>query len=419
MALRPALRYPGAALGEDGFVPAFETFSRVARAIAGDGLGDLVQAVCDRPDDPQALYDLGYQLIEQGLPEVAATALARGHRLRPEAPGLLSELVAALESDLAYPEAVRLLEAASEVVERDFVCRYLLAFNAVMTGDLDRPRQLLPSLRAGEPENLRGMAARIEGLLARADALATVTALDGEDLRGWHAVLTGALLTHISPHGFDEGMRGRYAFTQDSPGRCREGLARLAAALQAADRQPSRVRWLHDAASESLGRAAATVLDLPGEPLSLEDRGAAPTLVVAYDLSEADPRMVVPLAAHAPGEVLFAQATHWLREQVLVADVTTYLYQHNNSPWDPGLGYDKDADRPVERPADPRPPEARAADVAAAEPDPIDPADLATCATLLEAAAGLPPEHRLGLGRDAGRRHRLFLGGPVGSNRFV
>lgn len=58
------------------------------------------------------------------------------------------------------------------------------------------------------------MAARVERMLVRADALTGVTPLDDRDLRGWHFVMTGGLLLHVAPEG--QGVRGRYASLADN-----------------------------------------------------------------------------------------------------------------------------------------------------------------------------------------------------------
>src|SRR4029078_12210492 len=115
------------------------------------------------------------------------------------------------------------------------------------------------------PPEQPGGAPRIEGYLARADAARGHAPLDATDLRGWHFVLTGGLLLHISPHGFDEGMRGRYAFVPDSPATCFEGIRRVALVLDALDHRPERVLAPADRASAILAPATAIALNLPNQ----------------------------------------------------------------------------------------------------------------------------------------------------------
>src|SRR5262245_52707013 len=59
---------------------AFDLFARISQQITGEPLAGIVRRAVEEPDDVQALYDLGYQLIECGLPGIAATALSRANR---------------------------------------------------------------------------------------------------------------------------------------------------------------------------------------------------------------------------------------------------------------------------------------------------------------------------------------------------
>lgn len=82
-----------------------------------------------------------------------------------------------------------------------------------MSGDLDRARQAAARL-APPPQDWVHARERLSGMLERA---ATVPgSLDQQALRPWHYVLNGGVLLHLSPYGFDEPMRGRYAYLHDS-----------------------------------------------------------------------------------------------------------------------------------------------------------------------------------------------------------
>src|SRR4029077_773926 len=99
---------------------------------------------------------------------------------------------------------------------RSFLCAYLYAFNAAMTGRLDLARTALADLQpdSSETESMRGT---IAGIVARAERIAGVCALDARDLRGWHYVLTGGLVIHQSPYGFDDPMHGPHASPHHPP----------------------------------------------------------------------------------------------------------------------------------------------------------------------------------------------------------
>ncbi len=139
-------------------------------------------------------------------------------------PELLAELCAALEASQLNAEAVRWLEQSPAARQGSFLLRYLLAWNAAMSGDLARAQNELPTLAPADADE-RAMQHRISGFIARADTIATASPLDGRDLRGWHFAINGSVLLHTSPYGRDEGMNGRYALIQDNEALCHEALS--------------------------------------------------------------------------------------------------------------------------------------------------------------------------------------------------
>ncbi|HBP18525.1 MAG TPA: hypothetical protein DEA08_12170, partial [Planctomycetes bacterium] len=241
-ALAPLIRYPAPFAPES---PDTELFAEVSQALGAEPLCAALAAVRAAPDEVDALYKLGYELIEHDLNGYAAAVLERARALSPRSARVLTELVSALERDLNHVAAVETLRGAPDLVAEDFLCRYLLAFNAALTGDLEEPRRLLPDLLGDDDPRYEGMAERVAGLLARADGLAGVRPLDESDLLGWHFVITGGLLLHRSDAG-PEVMRGRYAWVQDSTARCLEGLRKVQALLEEAGLELPRVFALPD-----------------------------------------------------------------------------------------------------------------------------------------------------------------------------
>src|SRR5262249_43259814 len=156
----------------------------------------------------------------------AASILWRCLGLVGDSEEVVCELVSALESALAYPDALAVLEQHAALRSRSFLCQYLYAFNAAMSGRLDLTRQTLDALVPDSTATSRVRDA-IASIGARADRVAGLCPLDAAALRGWHYVLTGGLLLHQSPYGFDEPMHGRYAWLADSLPRIATGLERL------------------------------------------------------------------------------------------------------------------------------------------------------------------------------------------------
>ena len=240
----------------------------LAQILVALGQGELATGAARASvdaDDVGALYQLGYDLIEAELPAIAATVLARALELAPGHEAVVTELCAALERQLAYGDARRVLERHPTLLAERFLCRYLYAFNAAMSADLAVARRLLPGLTPEEPGH-DAMVARIAGMVARADRLAGGAPLDARDLRGWHHVIAGGVLWHRSPYGLDTPMHGRYAWLQDSYAGLAAGLAGLAAVLAAWRWTPACVFAPPGRGHEALAIAAAARLGAPVAP---------------------------------------------------------------------------------------------------------------------------------------------------------
>jgi hypothetical protein len=371
-------------------------------------LAELADATVRDPDSPDRLYDLGYALIDAGAPGIAAAVLWHCLALVGDSEEVVCELISALESALAYADAVRVLEDHTALRGRSFLCRYLYAFNAAMAGRLDVTRAQLPQLAPDSPETT-GLAETIRGIVARADQVAGVCPLDALDLRGWHYVLTGGLLLHQSPYGFDDPMHGRYAWLADSAPRIATGLDRLAAliaplGLPCVYAPPGRDH-------EILAHAAGQRLGLPVAPWPAIGV-PAPGLIVMYDLADLSSSDVVRLVQRRPGQIVFAHASPWTADSPLAPDVTTLLYQTLVPPWGAHAIVDPGTQKVSESDPDDRPIEAIGRELATAPG--LDDTELAADEpTRWQAlvARVWPPE--------PGTRTRLWAGGPVSSSRFV
>lgn len=401
-------RDAAAPLAPDRLADALGVLSRIVVAMGQRELAELCARASTDVQDPDLLYELGYELIEVGLPAIAITVLRRCLEVVPGSEQVIAELVVALERRLRYRDAAALLAGYPDLTASSFTCRYHQAFAALMSGDLATARAV--AARLGPADDDQGfMAARVGAMLARADRVAAVTSLDGRDLRGWHLVITGGVLLHRSPHGFDDGMTGRYAWLQDSAALVHTGLRRLREVLAAWRVAPPCIYAPPGRDHEIVAAAAAAVLDLPVAPWPAVGV-PAPGLVVAYDLADVPWRDLERLIDRRPGQVLFAHASRWVEDGAIAPDVTTLLHQSVVPPWGAQLVVGPDGE-PRRAEADPRPVEAIAADVIAAAPlagDDLAADDLAGLAALV-AAAGAP---------DVGRRERLWGGSPVPSNRF-
>lgn len=406
--------------GREEELPIGELAALLTRAAAATGFEDLEQAArraAAEPEQPQALYEYGYACIERGLPDAAVPALRRALELVPESGAVLRELVAAYEETGRHDRAAAVLETREETLG-DWPDRYLLAWNAAMAGRLDLARHQTGLLSAPDDERWHPAHGRLQRIVRRAEALRAASApvptplLGEQDLRGWQFVIAGTVLGTLSPYGFGAGMNGRWAWLQDSPELCRQGLLRLRTALSAADLHPTTVSLLPDRSSHILGLAAAELLGLPAVPF---EPARTDTVVVAYDLSEADPELLTALHERTAGQVLHEHASCWTDTPPVTPDSAALLVQSVVPPWGSHLEMGENGE--VEHAAeDSRPAEEIAAGIVradAAEDDAEDEApedhDEAFAAFVRASAA-----HWL-----QGDRTRVPASGPVPGSRFA
>jgi len=415
---RPVLRYPGLVERPAEFSETLQAFAEISLPIAGAQFASLLRTAAHTPTEVKQLYRVGYEMIEYGLSDMAATILAYAHHLEPDNATVLNELCSALEREMRYAEARRFLQLAPRLVQHNFLPCYLLAFNSLMCGDLETPRRMLQDLRHLQSQDVSfaQMTERIATLVMRANALGGHTPLDTRDLRGWHLVLTGGLLLHLSPHGFDDAMHGRYAWVQDSYRLCLLGILRVRAVLDTLQIRIPRIWLLPDRNSQILAHATARVLNVPLKPWPTGGSQAS-GLVVAYDLSQLDGETLVSVRYHRLGQILWSHATCWTEDQPVSADLTTFLYQTNTEPWGEQLTADPERRQTTRRPADERDPTVIATDLTTTQPEESLPDDEPGLLALTRAAA-LAGENILALSCEDGQRQKQWAGSPVPSNFF-
>lgn len=391
--LRAVLEWPhGKNLARADLPRWLEQLGELAAQRGADTLAELAGEAVRDPDSPDRLYRLGYELIDVGLPEIAASVLWHCLALVGDSEEVVCELVSALESALRHADAFALLEEHPALRARSYLPRYLYAYNAAMCGKVAVSRQLLPSLAPTGPDT-EMLHATIAGIVERADRIEAIAPLDTRDLRGWHYVLTGGLLAHQSPYGFDDPMRGRYAWLADSLPLIASGLDRLHVLVRDLGLPCVYAPPRRD--DEILAEAIALRLGIPRAPWPVVGV-PAPGLVAVYDLHELPLHFAPQLEQRRADQIVFAHASPWTTDSPIAPDVTTLLYQSLVAPWadskdtvetiaatiaaSPGLG---------------------AEEMVSDEPARWD----------ALVAATWPPQ--------PGPRSRLWAGGPVSSNRFV
>lgn len=407
-------------LAGDGLLAAaVALLADLSRSFRAEALAGELDACRANPEDPAALYDIAYDLYEQGQFAAGAALLYRANALSPGESEIVTELSGCLERQLRYADAAQVLDD-SGLAASDPLCAYLSGFNRLMCGDLELPRERLRVLAEVAEPQLLSMRESLASMLARADALRGAgISLDDRALTAWQAAINGTLLLHCSPHGYPDPMRGRYAYVGDSPGLEREGLERLRAVLAELGALPPRVVAAPDRASRILATAASRLLGVPLALWSADDSGPALIVVWSLEAVESD-ELLSAMRDHAPGQRLFVHASSWTEPFPYAPDATAFLHQSVTCPWTGGaMRVDPGTREVVRAPADERSEDALASEILAAPISDPSASDLSEVLAVARAIAGAPPEARGGLWRSEGPRLRQRAGGPVPSNRFV
>jgi hypothetical protein len=398
-----------------GAFPAPDVLAGIGALVGGEALTQAAVALQRDPFDHRAMFELGYELYEHGAADVSVPVFRELLRLLPGHPDVLSELVASLDQCGRHNESAWLLREHRSQISGHFTLSYLLAFESVLTGDLETARDAYALLPAADDEGQLEMRHRVHDMLARAEAGAACSELDENDLRGWHFVITGGILTARSPYGAEDGMNGRWAAVYDSYESVHAGLRRVYAVLAAWQRLPPQIMSLPDRASQAVAGAAAAIFGV--ELADWEGRSDA-GLVVAYDLADADAGTLQSLAAHRPGQALYVHAARWTIPPPVAPDLVSTLYQQLIPPWGPRMRvHEVEGKRTVEDvPADESPSGDLARRILDADPTraPMEMADSSEDVV----AFARDVEHLAGAARDSGRREPFWAGSPVESARF-
>ncbi len=415
--IRTILDYPGQVKNEIMWQDAITLFERITRNLVGDKLGDLVKNIILYPNDVLALYDLAYELYEQRVHSIAATLLNRANKISPQNEKIVTELVSNLEAMMLNNEARKILSEAKDVLKSSEFCRYLLAFNSLMVGDINEPVKILPSIQGSSDEGIQFMAKTLEGMIDRALALKNVRSLDNKDLRGWHIVLNGTVLLHRSPYVLDV-MNGRYAYVSDSYSLCRDGIDRIKEVLKIAEIDIPYVISLPDRSSQILAHATSKILEKPLEIWNLKDIKEG--LIVSYDLDEScSEEMYGKITNFQPGQILWAHASNWINPYPIAPDITTFLNQENASPWGRRMAYDIKGKELTTTKPDDSVIEEVSLKIIEAEKDEDYLDDLDDLLSLIEPLKNLKDESKPGVFRTSGKRLRQRAGSPVPSGRFI
>jgi len=409
--VRSVLGYPaGAELATTDFARSLAILSSVGDDVLTRQTRQALCAASADPTDVQALFAVGYLLNAAGLPLVAATVLARANALAPNIAELVNQLVSALGRTGLHPDAYEVLHASRGARQDNWHSRLAYSFHALLSGRVIEARQGFALLGPPIDEATRISYEQMTTYFERHGLLSSSRLLHDWNLRSWHYVLSGGLLTHHSPDSTNRGMGGRYAFRHDTNDLIYEGVTNANRVLESWSMSPPRIVYSNDRSSEVLAHVWHKHTGKPIEPFLAQDLDR-PGLFVAYDLAEATPDFVQAVAVRRPRQLLVSHATCWTTQSPVTSDITTLLHETNVAPWGARLEFSTDTQRLEHCNADSKTPAEVLADgIIATEVSYIAAADLGEVTTLAE-LVGPPP--------TSGERDRFFVGSPVHSCRFV
>lgn len=357
--LQKVLTFPGAVTTSSPcFRETLQLLGTLGEVFAGEEFKEKAFEVAD--GDPtssssgEGLYDLGFEMVGVRQYGVASTLL--GWSFAAEASeDTLTELIVSLEREGHFDAAMAYLKSNSSsnraIVQDSFVCIYQMAWIGIQMGDLApafaKADWLLEKCKDMGHDRYVSMAKRIAIVTQRAQRIKAVSSLPLDDLRGWHYVLNGGLLLHVSPHRQDV-MHGRYARLQDSLGLCLEAAKKIRLVVQQQEIDIPQVFVLPDPKSSLLAQTLAKVLECECTPWV---KGCEePGILAVYDMEQLEEEgLFYTLYERGhPQQFLWAHAVCWTSTEPCVpaADFVTLLHQSHTSPWDvtddtPAIDFDE------------------------------------------------------------------------------
>lgn len=327
--IRPLIEYPGMMVTAQQWKLTWELLGGIAGGMGKEKLSHLSMRVALENEDSKVLYSLGYELNENEFPQMAATVLNEAHMLDPMNEAVLSELAVAFENAGMFDLAYLYLSGSIDFVPEGSICRYSLAFNALMCGEVEEARRMMEECMGKEKGQHKYAWERVQRILERLDLLGGE--LEKDKLREWHFVLTGGILLHRSLHGSEAKLPGRYQYFKDSSRVMRKGIERLRACFRTWGNSPKQVFYFPDTKSEILARAFATIEGVQAQAWSSEN-AHSPGLFVAYDLRKTSSKFVQGFETRREGQFLWAHMLCWVEDFPLTADFHTLMFQHNEDP---------------------------------------------------------------------------------------
>lgn len=301
--------------------------------------------------DPASYYQIGNRFLQLQQPFLSRPFLAQAKALLGSD---MSELMQATDMSYAqvamdlgqYEEAIASFHEMNDkygglpvwLVMEMTECYALLR----QLDEAESVYQIAPAEATEQFEGMSEVREEIGDLLARVRDFDEVEGDLG--LRAWNYVQTRSMLVETNP---DEKCPGeRFVFFQPSEEDVAYICGQTAALLDARGYAPSRILWL-GATSEPLARIFAQWWEV--EPANVrayqrgdnhDDEQDLGLLVMShsYNVVElGDDESLIDLAVARAGLIVFALDTHWTDRQPMAPDISGFMAQICNLPWEDRL----------------------------------------------------------------------------------
>jgi len=374
-------------------------------------LADLLTELGDKPNNVALLVGLSSAMNQFGAAGIGAMFLTRALRISPNVAQIRDDLALMLMNMREYATAANILQAAADYLASHPTGRYILVRALLWQGKIDEASAQWQLAVAPQDAYEAHFYEESAGFMQRLDAYRTRCAIDDKDLRGWHFVLTGGILLHLSPAG-REIMNGRYGMLFDNASLQLECIQRAAALLTACNKPVASVFALPDHDSQVFAAAVAGFLSCPVK-LWPQDGTDEAGLIIAYSLNQIDPEILATLATHRSGQLFWAHSCSWITSIPVTPDLVSLLAEHNLSPWS-----EQRANFQGIAPQRTGAIEALADEILTATLEEAALPDLPDLCQWVSSLPALAAHHAPGIARSTGQRRVFFADSPVPSNSF-
>jgi tetratricopeptide (TPR) repeat protein len=347
-------------------VGALEAAGRICRLLGSEQDARRFEALVVQPRDERALFELGWNLVEQGRPDIAAALLERCLGGRPDDASVRRELAFARLQAGDFPGCLLALDPLGDdpdLAESERLDVLLVRAEAALYARRRALcRELLDAAEVLVPDD--GQRERLDALHAQLGRAARWTSLEALGLREWHYIQHAGVILKVAGGMFEDGsLGGRYDVLDLRLDMVAFLLQRLVHLLQRLGLEPDLVMGTSPTAAP-LAHALALRLGVPCAEDASGRHGRA-ALLVAANAAEFGP-LAAGLARHRPELRLFSLNVDWEHDAPVCPELAGVLARRVLLPWETRYAIRAPTAEMRQVPADARPAQEIGAELLAA-----------------------------------------------------